>query len=123
MTNTSTPSFNRRDAVRRPSLPARGTNPFRAVPMPIPLEGWGLRAVDIFQARSLAHRLDMNAGWLQARPRTSDEIEAALFPEYSLGGMDHDEVRELMNHGIFDAGYTPDWEDSDNPTWTWNEGN
>lgn len=123
MTNTPSPAPNRRDAVRRPTLSARGTNPFRAVPMPIPLEGWGLRAVDIFQARPLAHRLDMNVEWLQARPRTSDEIEAALFPEYSLCGMEHDEVRSLLNFALWDAGYVPDREDADNPTWIWTEGN
>lgn len=100
-----------------------GRNPFQTDPMPIPLEGWELRAPDIFRERPLASHLDQNAGWLQARLRTSNQIEAALFPNYSLGGMQPEEVRSLLNHALWDAGYTPSSEWERNPTWTWTEGN
>ncbi len=101
----------------------RGMNPFECTPMPIPLGEWGLRAPDIFRERPLARHLNRNDGWLQAVPRTSDQIEAALFPEYALGGMLSDEVRSLLNHALWDAGYTPSREGERNPTWTWTEGN
>ena len=86
------------------------------------LDGWKLRAADIFRAAPLASHLSKNARWLQARPRTSEDIETALFPEYALGGMDHYEVRTQMNFALFDAGYDPDDEASSNPTWFWTEG-
>ena len=107
----------------RSSLPVqRGENPFRGVPMPIPLDGYNLRASEIFRDRPLAARLCMNAEWLQARSRTSDEIEAALFPDYSLTGMDQNEVRSQLNHAIYAAGFAPSDREGDNPTWTWTEG-
>lgn len=101
----------------------RGRNPFCDIPVPHPVDGWGRCASDLFRGRPLASCLERNAAWLQARTRTSDEIEAALFPEYSLGGMTHDEVRSLMNRALWDAGYTPSSEHTNNPTWTWMEGN
>jgi hypothetical protein len=97
-------------------------NPFPGVSMPLPLEGWNLRATDIFRECPLARHLGSNAGWLQARPRTSDAIEAALFPAYALCGMEHDEVRSLLNRALWDVGYNPDDEETDNPTWTWTKG-
>lgn len=99
----------------------RRTNPFQGTPLPIPLEGWNLRAPDIFRARPLNDHLERNAGWLQARPRTSNQIEAALFPEYSLSGMSSSEVRMILNEALWDAGYKPDFEE-ENPTWTWTDG-
>lgn len=112
----------RRDPIRQP-LPPRRMNPFQGASAPIPVTGWNLRAPDLFRERPLAEHLDRNAGWLQARPRTSNAIEAALFPEYRLCGMEHEEVRTLMNAALWNAGYAPDSEDTDNPTWTWTEGN
>jgi len=117
MPTTANPS----DPKRR-HLPPRRPNPFAGAPMPRPLDGWNLRAADIFKERPLASHLGMNAGWLQARSRTSDEIEGTLFPDYSLGGMEHDEVRDQLNHALFDAGYDPSEDETDNPTWSWNEG-
>ena len=117
-----TPEPNRR-ASNRGTCPPRRLNPYQGVPMPVPLDGWNLRAADIFRAAPLAAHLSRNARWLQARPRTSEDIEATLFPEYTLGGMDHDEVRAQLNCALFDAGYEPDDEASSNPTWFWTEGN
>jgi hypothetical protein len=114
---TTRPSFNHASQNAFP-----GKNPFQAAPMPVPLEGWNLRAPDIFRERPLADHLGRNAGWLQARPRTSNQIEDALFPSYSLGGMQREEVRAQLNRALWDAGYTPNCED-ENPTWTWTEGN
>lgn len=114
---------NRRPVSRHPLPPSRGGNPFQGIPMPIPVEGWNLRASEIFRERPLSSHLERNAGWLQGRSRTSDAIEAALFPEYSLGGMEHEEVRSALNCALYDAGYTPSSEDTGNPTWTWTEGN
>ena len=118
-----TSDLNSRDPFSRPVPARRSTNPYQGLSAPIPLEGWNLRASDIFRERPLATHLNRNAGWLQARPRTSDAIEAALFPEYALGGMEHEEVRSLMNRALWDAGYVPSNKDSDNPTWTWTAGN
>ncbi|WP_243295103.1 hypothetical protein [Geothrix mesophila] len=112
-----------RRAPNRGTCRPRRTNPYQGVPMPVPLDGWNLRAADIFRAAPLASLLSRNARWLQARPRTSEVIEATLFPEYTLGGMDHDEVRAQLNCALFDAGYEPDDEASSNPTWFWTEGN
>ncbi len=111
------------ESARRRNRHPHFENPFPGLPMPIPLEGWNLRATDIFRERPLAARLDLNAKWLQLRPRTSNAIEYCLFPEYSLCGMEHSEVRHLMNRALWDAGYVPDREDTDNPTWTWTAGN
>ena len=111
------------DRNRRILPSRRSTNPFQGAPAPIPLIGWDLRAPDIFRERPLATQLDNNAEWLQARPRTSNAIEAALFPEYALCGMEHEEVRSLLNRALWDAGYVPSSTDTDNPTWTWTEGN
>ena len=111
-----------RENLDCPNATDRGRNPFSSIPVPIPVDGWGLRALDIFRERPLASHLNRNAGWLQAFPRTSDEIEAALFPEYSLGGMQHKEVRSLLNRGIWDLGYAPSNDYSDNPTWTMPKG-
>lgn len=105
-----------------PTPGSRGSNPFQSVPMPIPLKGWNLRAADIFREGPLADRLERNAGWLQARPRTSNQIQDALFPSFDLGGMQSGEVRALLNRALWDAGFTPDHEDA-NPTWTWTDGN
>ncbi len=101
----------------------RGTNPFQAVPMPVPLWECGLRASEIFRERPLALHLKRNTGWLQALPRTSNQIEAALFPGYALGGMQPEEVRSQLNRALWDAGYTPSSDYASNPTWTWMEGN
>ena len=54
---------------------------------------------------------------------TSNAIEAALFPEYSLCGMERKEVGSMLNRALWDAGYVPSSTDTDNPTWTWTEGN
>lgn len=108
--------------LRQPRQPHR-QNPFQAAPKPIPLSGWNLRALDIFRERPLADHIDRNAGWLQAHPHTSNAIEAALFPEFSPCGMEPEEIRRLMNRALWDAGYFPDCENTDNPTWTWTEGN
>lgn len=112
---------NHRDHNRRPLPPTR-RNPFQAAPAPIPAVGWNLRAADLFSPRSLAEHLDRNAAWLQARPRTSNAIEDALFPEYALNGMEAEEVRALLNAALWDAGYAPNATDTRNPTWTWTEG-
>jgi len=117
-----TPEPTRRNPNRGSRRPRR-PNPYQGVPMPVPLDGWNLRAADIFRAAPLASHLSRNAQWLQARPRTSEDIEATLFPEYTLGGMDHEEVRAQLNSALFDAGYEPDDEASSNPTWFWTEGN
>jgi len=114
---------NRRDPIRRALPSRRSMNPFQGASAPIAITGWDLRAPDIFRARPLAAHLECNAGWLQARPRTSNAIEAALFPEYSLCGMEREEVRSLMNAALWDAGYVPSSTDTTNPTWNWNEGN
>lgn len=116
-----TPEQPFRDPNRRP-LPPICQNPFQGAPAPIPASGWNLRAPDLFRRRSLTDHLDRNTGWLQARPRTSNAIEAALFPEYSLSGMEPEEVRALLNAALWDAGYVPDDTDTRNPTWTWTEG-
>jgi hypothetical protein len=100
----------------------RTTNPFQTTPLPIPLDGWNLRASDIFRERPLSDHLGRNTGWLQARPRTSSQIEMALFPSFSLDGMQSDEVRSLLNRALWDAGYTPNCTGA-NPSWTWAEGN
>jgi len=115
MTNTPHPEPDNRRA-------ARTTNPFQPTPLPVPLDGWNLRASDIFRARALSDQLEKNMGWLQARPRTSNQIEMALFPSFSLDGMQSDEVRSLLNRALWDAGYTPSCTDA-NPSWTWAEGN
>jgi hypothetical protein len=117
-----TTDLNRRDPLRRPHPSRHKLNPFQDAPAPIPLSGWNLRAPDIFGERSLAANLERNAGWLQARPRTSNAIEAALFPEYALCGMAHEEVRSLMNAALWDAGYVPSSTGTGNPTWSWTEG-
>jgi len=93
-------------------------NPFRPVPMPVPLKGWDLQAPDIFQERALAKQLALNEKWLQARPRTSNQIEAAIYPQYCLNGMERAEVRAQLNRALWDAGYSPSDTDTDNPTWT-----
>jgi hypothetical protein len=105
----------------RPAFPDR--NPFKAAPLPVPLEGRDLRASDIFRERPLAAHLECNSGWLQTRPRTSKQIAVALFPDFILGGMEPEDVRSLLNRALWDAGYTPSSVGSDNPTWTWTEGN
>jgi len=69
----------------------------------------------------MVDHLDLNAEWLQAHPRSSNAIESALLPEYSLSGMEHEDVRSLMNAALWDAGYVPDQEDTDNPHWHWIE--
>jgi hypothetical protein len=69
----------------------------------------------------MARHLERNAEWLRARPRYSDDIEAALYPDYSLGGMEHDVVRQLLNAALWNAGYSPDDTMSDNPKWSWSE--
>ena len=107
------------DGFRRPEPPHRKSNPFQAAPLPIPLEGFGLRAPDVFRERPLAAHISKNAAWLQARPRTSDAIHTALFPDYSLNGMEPEEIRVLLNRALWDAGYKSDNQDSDNPTWRW----
>ncbi|BDU74905.1 hypothetical protein [Mesoterricola silvestris] len=100
---------------------SRRQNPFQNVPIPVPIEGWNLRAADIFRERPLADHLERNRAWLQARPRTSNQIEDALFPSFALGGMESREVRSLLNRALWDAGFTPSHEDA-NPTWTWTDG-
>jgi len=102
----------------------RPDNPYQKAPVPIPLDGFGLRASEIFNEYTLANHLGKNAEWLQHAPRTSEQIEVALFHEYSLAGMEPEEVRQNLNHAIFDAGYHPVNCDSseDNPTWLWLEG-
>ena len=100
----------------------RGSNPFKSVPMPFAFGGFGLSASQIFREHSLASHLDRNADWLQGRPRTSNDIEAALYPEYTLSGMEHDEVRSALNRALWDAEYTPSNPKSDNPAWYWLEG-
>lgn len=114
---TTSPTFN---PDSRSAFPSR--NPFQGSPMPIPLEGWDLRAPNIFRDRPLADHLNLNAGWLQVRARTSNQVEAALFPSFTLGGMQSDEVRAQLNRSLWDAGYKPSNEGV-NPTWSWAEGN
>lgn len=110
--------------LREPLRPSIHTaNPFQGAPAPIPYTGWDLRAPDLFCKHPLAAHLDRNAGWLRARPRTANAIEAALFPQYSLSGMDSEEVRSLLNRALWDAGYVPSSTDTGNPTWSWTEGN
>lgn len=109
--NTSRIRFSKRE----------GVNPFTGIPIPIAMESFGLRAADAFEPRRLARHLEKNSDWLQFRPRSSNEIESALIPEYSLGGMQESEVRQLLNHALWEAGYTPD-EDCRNPLWTWTDG-
>lgn len=104
---------------RAHAMPKTG-NPFTGIPLPNPVER-GQRASDIFKARLLVQQLNRNVGWLQALPRTSEEVEEALFPDYVLAGMRPEDVRSNLNAALWDAGYTPDREDSDNPTWTWEE--
>jgi len=99
----------------------RSSNPFQGAPLPVPLDGWNLRAPDIFRQRPLADHLERNRGWLEARPRTSNQIDDALFQPYALAGMHFSEVRLLLNHALWDAGYKPSNE-SENPTWTWTDG-
>lgn len=116
------PTTKHSDVIHR-ILPARrGENPFQKAPLPIPAIGYDLRASDLFRERSLEAHLHRNAEWLQARPRTSEAIEAALFPHYSLDGVEPEDVRTLLNHALWDAGYAPSRASSDNPTWTWVEG-
>lgn len=117
MTNPSNPSL----TYRRPETTRRSSNPFEAIPIPIPMDGFGLTAPEIFREKRLASHLDRNASWLQAHPRTSNAIEAALYPEYSLCGMEPEEVRQLLNRALWDAGYTPS-NQGKNPVWTWTEG-
>lgn len=103
--------------------PFQSPNPFQRIPLPVPVEGWDLRAPDIFRPKPLASQIERNAGWLQARHRTTSQIQSALFPQFSLCGMQADEVRSLLNCALWDAGYAPSRSDDSNPTWTWNEGN
>lgn len=95
-------------------------NPFQPVPVPIPLTGWDLHAPEIFQPDALARHLERNRRWLQARPRSANQVESALFPSYSLGGMERDEVRANLNAALYDAGYRPS-DTCANPTWSWSE--
>jgi len=100
----------------------RGENPFPAVPTPLPCLEDDLRAVDIFTDGLVHERIRVNAEWLQYSPRSSSQIDAALFPYYSLRGMDPDEVRILLNRALWDAGYEPS-DTGQNPVWSWTEGN
>lgn len=118
-----------------PTLDCRNTKPsllhgFRArtktqhqgIPMPVTLESSNLRAADVFEEDALASHLDRNAGWLQARPRTSNQIEEAIFHAHVHGAMELEAARLLLNWALWDAEYSPDDSDSSNPTWLWLEG-
>lgn len=119
---TTTNTLSSRTASLRPTLSSpQARNPFASIPLPRPVER-GQRASDLFKPRPLDRHLERNAGWLQALPRTSDEIEEALFPEFLLGGMRPEDVRSNLNAALWDKGYTPDREEGDNPTWTWHQG-
>jgi len=103
-----------------PIPPRRRVNPFKKIPVPVPLLGRNLRAADIFKDGVLDDRLERNAEWIQDRPRTTTQIEAALFPDYSLDGMEPDEVLSLLNHALWEAGFAPD-DETRNPTWTFTQ--
>jgi len=103
-----------------PIPPRRRVNPFKKVPVPIPLQGRNLRAADIFKEGVLDAHLERNAEWIQGRPRTTTQIDGALFPDYSLEGMHREEVLSLLNHALYEAGFTPD-DESSNPTWTFTQ--
>lgn len=98
----------------------RGNNPFQQVPIPVPCQSCE-RGSTLFSERALSRHLDRNAGWLQYRPRTSEEIEQALYPLYNPCGVSPEDARTALNYGLWDAGYTPSDKGS-NPTWCWNEG-
>lgn len=104
------------------NLDRRNSNPFPAVPMPIPFRGSGVHAAEVFSPEPLGMHLSRNASWLQARTRTTREIHSTLFPSYSRRGMEPDEVRAALNHALWQAGYTPSSLLNDNPTWNWFDG-
>lgn len=106
----------------KPASASRGENPFHAIPYALPLLEEDLRAVEIFMDGLVHERIHLNSEWLQFSPRSSNQIDGALFPCYALGGMEPEDVRTLLNRAMWDAGYEPS-NHGHNPTWTWTEGN
>ena len=120
MTPNAQPSSPARLNAEPPRRGGASRKPYQAPPMPIATGGLGTRATELFSERALAAHFKRNAGWLQYLPRTSEQIEEALFFSYSLAGMEAEEVREHLNAGLWNAGYVPS-NRSSNPSWSWEE--
>jgi hypothetical protein len=93
------------------------SNPFRAIPMPLPLRGLHLTAPEVFTINVLLERIRINRKWLVAQPRTTRQIDAALFPHYEMAGMTRAEVFQQLNAALWEAGFRPD-EVREDATWS-----
>lgn len=93
------------------------SNPYKIIPVPLPLYGWRLSAPDIFIIEVLSERIHINRGWLAAQPRTTRQVDSALFPDYEMGGMTRAEVFEQLNAALWEAGFRPD-QVKENAEWT-----
>ena len=63
-----------------------------------------------------------HSAWLQARPRTALDIITTMFPDTVHRMSDFEEAAVYVGGYLFDAGYTPQYDNPGNPTWHWLEG-
>lgn len=92
-------------------------NPYNPGPVPRPLRRTDLTAPDIFTIEVLSERIGINRSWLAAQPRTTRQIDSALFPHYEMAGMTRAEVFEQLNAALWEAGFRPD-QVKENAGWT-----
>ena len=75
-----------------------------------------------FDTTQIIRTIQDNAAWLQACPRGITEILSTLFPGSVRRSKDLPAMAAFIGGYLFDAGYTPQYDNPDYPAWHWLEG-
>ncbi|MDR3572297.1 MAG: hypothetical protein P4L50_00410 [Anaerolineaceae bacterium] len=72
-----------------------------------------------FDTSWITRTIQDQSSWLQGRPHSAPEIISALFPRSVKRMKDLATLVPFIGGFLFDAGYTPRWDNPDFPTWYW----